>query len=150
MLSQVSRSLAGSDLPEVWQASWVMHVALHGVVGGALTGLLCTAQLTCHTSGKSDPARLPETWDNILAAVLILNTCWHPKAGWLLGETWIFWTPTTAFAHICQFLLVICHKGKTLNKQCWSLLVHPFLSYSLHVSYWDPPQSYMLFILIWL
>ena len=33
----------------------------------------CRAQLACHTSGKSDPARLRETWDNILAAQLLIS-----------------------------------------------------------------------------
>ena len=28
--TQVSRGLAGQDLSEVWQASWAVHVALHG------------------------------------------------------------------------------------------------------------------------
>ena len=67
MSSQVSRSLAGSDLPFVWQASWALDVALHGVVGGACLVVLgvvfratCRAPLACHTSGKSNPARL---WD---------------------------------------------------------------------------------------
>ena len=33
----------------------------------------CTAQLAGHTSDKSDPARLRETWDNILAAYHLMK-----------------------------------------------------------------------------
>ena len=90
MTIHVWGGLGGFDLLEVLQASWALHVALHGAfsfacfaawgVGGAslcahlgllflvvvcvwVTCFTCgnRAQLACHTSAKSGPPKTPHT-----------------------------------------------------------------------------------------